>query len=40
MEIKRENGKGNNGDEPIGDSNGHRVDLFSVVRGSFDLGSL
>jgi len=40
MEGKRENGEGDDGYEPIGDSDSHRVDFFSVVPGSFSLGSL
>lgn len=39
-EGERENGEGDDGDEPIGDSDSDRVDFFSIVCGSFDLGSL
>lgn len=39
IEDKRENGEGNDGYEPIGDSDSNRVYFFSIVCGSFDLGS-
>lgn len=39
MEDKRENGEGDDGDEPTGYSDSHRVYFFSIVCSSFGLGS-
>jgi len=37
MEAKKDNGEGDYGDEPIGDSDSHGVNFFSIVCCSFGL---